>query len=257
MARKDKLINRIGEENYNTFGTKMKIVEYKNAHDIIVEFQDEHKVRVHTEYKNFKINQVKNPYDKTFYGVGYLGEGAYSSITHRRILKTWQGMLERCYEPYYINKHFTYKDCYVCDEWLCFQNFARWYEDNYYECNNERIELDKDILHKGNKTYSPETCVFVPQRINKLLTKSDKLRGKLPIGCAKCERDRKILVQCNTNKGKQEKLGTFPLDRPFQAFYTYKTFKEAYIKQVADEYKNLIPNKLYEALYKWEVEIND
>lgn len=58
-------------------------------------------------------------------------------------------------------------------------------------------------------------------------------------------------------KGKLKHLGTFPLNKPFQAFTTYKIFKENYIKQVADGYKDKIPTKLYEALYKWEVEIND
>ena len=33
--------------------------------------------------------------------------------------------------------------------------------------------------------------------------------------------------------------------------------KEKVIKEVANKYKDVIPNKLYEALYKWEVEIND
>ena len=33
--------------------------------------------------------------------------------------------------------------------------------------------------------------------------------------------------------------------------------KEQYIKQVADEYKGRIPDRLYEAMYKWEVEIDD
>ena len=42
-----------------------------------------------------------------------------------------------------------------------------------------------------------------------------------------------------------------------EAFLAYKIFKENYIKQVADEYKDLIPQRLYEAMYKYEVEIND
>ena len=37
----------------------------------------------------------------------------------------------------------------------------------------------------------------------------------------------------------------------------YKQFKENYIKQVADEYKDLIPEKLYNAMYEYEVEIED
>ena len=40
-------------------------------------------------------------------------------------------------------------------------------------------------------------------------------------------------------------------------FKQYKIMKETYIKQIADEYKELIPNILYNALYKYEVEITD
>lgn len=42
-------------------------------------------------------------------------------------------MLQRCYN----NKQLSYFDCEVCDEWLCFQNFAKWYEENYYEIEGE------------------------------------------------------------------------------------------------------------------------
>ena len=175
-------------------------------------------------------------------------------------------MLRRCYDAYYINRCLTYKDCYVCDEWLNFQNFAKWYEDNYYECNGEEMSLDKDILIKGNKIYSPNTCVFTPQRINVLFTKSDANRGEYPIGVHyKFKKVNEyeyhyLEVKCSimeNGKKKGKVLKTLPLNRPFQAFTIYKQFKENYIKQVADEYKDLIPQKLYEALYKWEVEIND
>ena len=44
---------------------------------------------------------------------------------------------------------------------------------------------------------------------------------------------------------------------PQEAFQAYKKFKENYIKQVADEYKEYIPQKLYEAMYNYEVEIGD
>ena len=43
-----KRTDRIGEENCNNFGALMKIVEYKDAHNIIVEFQDKYKTRIHT-----------------------------------------------------------------------------------------------------------------------------------------------------------------------------------------------------------------
>ena len=169
-------------------------------------------------------------------------------------------MLQRCYDPYYLNEHPTYRDCYVCEEWHNFQNFGEWWEYNVYNCNNEKMCLDKDILVKGNKVYSPETCIIVPERINLLFVKKDANRGDYPIGVDKWlnkkNGDKWLKVRCSTLE-KREHLGYFPLNRPFQAFYTYKQFKENHIKQVADEYKGLIPTKLYEALYKYEVEIND
>ena len=254
---------RLNEENYNNQGTLMRIIEYKNAKNITVEFQDKHRAIVKTIYKHFKSGEISNPYDKTVYNVGCIGEGKYKASENRKSTKcymTWKSMLQRCYDPYYINKRLTYIDCFVCEEWLNFQNFAKWYEENYYECNNERTELDKDILYKDNKLYSPETCCFVPQRINTLLTKSDKSRGEYPIGVSYYEITNELRVRCSiyeNNKPKNKHLGCFPLDRIEDAFKCYKQFKENYIKQVADEYKDLIPKKLYKALYRWEVKIND
>ena len=259
-----KFIDRTGEENHNTFGTLMRIVEYKNSQDITIEFQDEHKEKVNTEYKHFKKGNVKNPYDKTVCEIGYLGVGKYKlrekDGKHTQAYKTWLSMISRCYNPYCLNERLTYKDCYVCKEWHCFQNFAKWFYKNYYEIPNQRMHLDKDILIKGSKIYSPETCVFVPNNINVLFTKSDSTRGEYPIGVSYHKRRCALNVYCSTimkDKRRQKYLGQFPLDKPFQAFHCYKTFKENYIKQVAEEYKNLIPKKLYNALYAYEVEIND
>ena len=66
-------------------------------------------------------------------------------------------------------------DCSVYEGWHNFQNFAKWYEDNYYEIEEEQMHLDKDILVKGNKVYSPDTCVFVPETINGLFVKSNAI----------------------------------------------------------------------------------
>ena len=56
-------------------------------------------------------------------------------------------------------------------------------------------------------------------------------------------------------KSKPKFIGRY--DTIEEAFLNYKQFKENNIKQTADKYKDLIPQKLYEALYKYEVEIND
>ena len=256
---------RLGEENHNNEGSLMKIVEYNNSSNIIIEFQDEHRCRKRCNYKNFKKGGVRNPYQSMWFGIGYIGEGKYKSKEKNKETKaymTWRNMMQRCYDPYELNKHPTYINCYVYEKWHNFQNFAKWWYENIYDCNGEQMCLDKDILYKENNLYSPDTCIIVSERINKLFIKQQRKRGEYPIGVTTVYRRKvlKLYVQCNVFKeGRMMKkhLGDFPLNRPFQAFYAYKTFKENYIKQVADEYKDLIPKKLYDAMYKYEIEIND
>ena len=163
-------------------------------------------------------------------------------------------MLRRCYDPKWYEKHSTYEKCEVCEEWLNFQIFAEWYEKNYYEIPGKRMELDKDILIKNNKIYSPKTCIIVPNDINTLFVKCDTNRGDLPIGVFYDKRIKKYGAQCQFNK-EHKHLGYYNTSE--EAFNAYKTFKEDYIKQVADQYRELIPKKLYNALYEYEVEWED
>lgn len=61
-----------------------------------------------------------------------------------------------------------------------FSNFAEWFDKHHVE----GWELDKDILVSGNRTYSPETCCFVPHEINVLFrcnVKQDTIVRKAPI----------------------------------------------------------------------------
>ena len=168
-------------------------------------------------------------------------------------------MLQRCYSEKEHERHPTYIGCEVYEGWHNFQNFAKWYKDNYYEVGNEKMCLDKDILFKGNKIYSPDTCIFVPETINKLFIKNDKNRGESVIGATLCKNG-KYQAQCNiinpeTGKSKQEYLGLY--DSQEKAFQVYKYHKERNIKQIADYYKIHIPQKLYDAMYNYEVEIDD
>lgn len=90
----------------------------------------------------------------------------------------WSEMLKRCYSENYHKKKPTYKDCSVCDEWVYLSKFKAWMEQQDWEGKC----LDKDILYPENKVYSPETCVFVSQRLNSFLTDSGAIRGDCPLG---------------------------------------------------------------------------
>ena len=255
-------LNRIGERNYNTFGSEMIITKYRNAMNIDVYFPEYDWTARNRGYSHFKKGEIKCPYEPKVYGVGYIGEGKYKSKINgktTRIYDTWCNMLKRCYDSKQHEKYPTYKNCKVCDEWLCFQNFAEWLESNYYEIEGETMCLDKDILIKHNKVYSPEACVFVPNIINVLFIKNDKSRGDSVIGTHRLKNG-KYVANCHlfnpeTVKSKNEYLGTY--DTQEKAFEIYKYYKEKNIKEVAGYYKEQIPEKLYNGMYNYIVEITD
>lgn len=256
--------NRLGEIKNNKFGSKMEIVRYERYSDVDVYFPEYDWTSYHTTYDEFKKGTIKCPYEPRFFGVGYIGEGKYRTVDENgkitKIHRKWISMLSRCYYEKEQNKRKRYKNCIVCNEWLNYQNFAKWYEENYYEVDGERMCLDKDILIKNNKVYSPDTCIFVPERINTLFIKSNKTRGNLPIGVTYNKNINKICSQCGihnykTNKKENVYLGCY--NTPEEAFYSYKEFKEKHIKKIADYYKDKIPTKLYDAMYRYEVEITD
>lgn len=234
----------------NNQGLKMWIKEYRNSRDVDIEFEDGYVV-YNQDMRNFRKKGIKNPNSRNLCGIGFIGQGIYSSKLNKKVYYTWSGMIKRCYGN--GNKYPTYKEVIVCEEWHNFQNFAKWYDENYYEVEGETMCLDKDILIKGNKIYSPNTCVFAPQGINTLFTKRQNDRGKHPIGVT-LGRSGKYEVWCNI-KGRQKYESSY--DNVEDAFNKYKLTKEFEIKRVADTYKELMPSKLYEALINYKVEITD
>lgn len=171
----------------------------------------------------------------------------------RNAYNHWRNMLVRCYNKEYHKWKPSYHKCSVCEQWKLFSNFLTWFRDkeNGYK---DGYCLDKDILIKGNKKYSPDTCCFVPSFINTLLLGVKSARGKLPIG-VKLYRGK----YCSTISvhGKLKYLGIYNTKE--EAFLVYKNAREAYIKKCAREYyeKKLITKKVFDALMNYNVEITD
>ena len=247
---------RLGETLKNNFGSTMMVVGYRGALDIDVWFSEYDWIAEGVQYGNFKRGNVKCPYERRTYGVGFIGEGKYEvseNGKHTKAYTVWVDMLTRCYNAKFQEKYPTYIGCSVDPIWHNFQNFCAWFEENYYELGENKMCLDKDILVRNNKIYSPSTCVFTPNNINVLFIKSNALRGDLPIGVTR--HGNKYKAQCHNGTGKQVQLGTY--DTEIKAFESYKQFKENHIKEMANKYKEQIPSNLYEAMMNYEVEITD
>lgn len=225
----------------------MKIIAYRKSDDIDIQFLDKYGYVFRNQtYSNFKSGCIKNPYDKSVYGIGYIGEGNYKVYIDQDHLEprynVWRTLLGRCCTEKHREQFPAYADCEVCEEWLNYQTFSKWYEDNFYRVGTERMHIDKDILFKNNRLYSPDTCLLVPQRINMLFMKKPNKYG-LPNGIKPSTKGR---YEAKYN-GKY--LGIF--NTLEEAELAHENEKRKAIKNVAEEYKPYIPEKLYKALLVW------
>lgn len=210
---KNKLKN--GDILINKQGCLFEIINIHNSKKCDVVFLDNFKYEVTCQVGNIIRGNVSNPYFKSVYKVGYIGVGDFCvsrNGVHTKEYKAWSHMLERSYSDKYHEKYITYKNVTVCEEWHNFQNFAKWYEENYPKhITDIRFELDKDLLQLNvkNKVYSPKTCIFLPQKVNGFLTNRNKSNTSGVIGARKYN-DYKYVASINIfGENKIKTIGYF------------------------------------------------
>ena len=232
-----------------------KIVKYNNKKNVEIQFlKTGYETTV--ELGSIRKGEVKDPYSPSVYGVGILGTKYQAKINGRATKEydLWQSMLKRCYSDAYKKQRPTYEGCEVSENFKYYEYFYEW-------CNSqigfavEGFELDKDLLLKGNKVYSENTCVFIPSEINLLLIKREALRGEHLIGVSWRNTKKAFVAMVRKNKGKQEFLGYF--DTELEAFNAYKQAKESFVKEQANKWKGKIDDRAYEALMNYTVDITD
>jgi len=249
----------IGLHNKNIQNLDMEIIEYNSYDNILIKFEDG--TIVSSLINIFNNGRILNKNMPEIYDKYFLGYGEYSAKKENGY-STWMHILHRVNIDKNSSDHRekSYIGCDICKEWYNFQNFAKWFKENYYTVNDEKMCIDKDLLIHNNKIYSPKTCIFVPEYINLILAKSKSSRGTLPIGVRSYTSKNTIkymayMKQGRNNNRKQISLGIYKDQK--SAFMAYKINKENYIKQIANEYKNKIPDKLYNIMYNYQINIDD
>lgn len=160
-------------------------------------------------------------------------EGKYKRIWACPFYLSWRHMIGRCYSKKYHSKFPTYVDCRVSEEWRKFSAFRGWMELQDWQGK----QLDKDILVRGNKVYSPETCVFVDPAVNWFFLDCAASRGDLPVGVSFHRCSGRYQAQCrNPFTGKKEYLGSF--SDPGEAHLAWKGYKHKLACQYADMQKD-------------------
>ncbi len=216
--------------------------------NILIEFNDRHKTQKWVEGLKVKTKHIQDPSLICHYNkfIAYKEDIKINPLAYMK----YRAMLDRCYGNQTGNNK-TYKNCQVCDEWIQFENFVKWFNDNYYSIDNCSMDLDKDILGNG-KLYSPDTCVFIPHKLNSQFARrkeNKRLHSELPTG---------VFLHKRPSGAYCYRVTILPKKQLFEniqeAKQAYDSFVENQYKEFALKYKEIIPQKLYEVLINYHFE---
>lgn len=155
-----------------------------------------------------------------------------STIKGKRVwcpyYRVWHNMIHRCYNSNYKKANITYIDCCVHEDWHRFSVFKGWMKTQDWR----NKVLDKDLISRGNKLYSPENCVFISAKLNSLLIEGHRARGKYLAGVAKNKGSSKYLAAISGGVSKDNNsnhLGTFTTE-----IEAHNAWRLAKAKQLVD-----------------------
>ncbi len=166
-------------------GEKFEIINYEGAFKIRIKFLNGGFEKVTTS-SVVRVGNIKNPYEISAAGVGYIGEPNRKLNYYKNAMKLWHALLTRCY----TNKHVAsedYKSARVSERWFCFEHFLndlqllprfeRWK-------NGEAMDLDKELIN-SERVYSVDNCCFLTRKENLIARNQEqvkKFRCKLANG---------------------------------------------------------------------------
>ncbi len=197
---------------------ELRIIKYEKSKVVHVEFISTGFKKI-AQADHIRKGCVKDLLRPNVFGVGFIGDGHFISKSPAH--SSWESMMNRCYSKSSAANNPTYKSCSVHPDWHNFQNFAKWYEENYPN-DGGNYQLDKDLLLVGNKIYSAGRCVFVPSWLNSFTENALAIRGDYPIGVTYFKRDGNFRAQCSLN-GKKKHLGYF--STPEAAHLAWRKYK--------------------------------
>lgn len=250
----------VGDTRKNNEGDEFKIVEYIDARNVVIEWSCGQQDVVQSA--NIRAGGISYYNRITVQGVGYLGYGRF--VHGNRKLKDGQMVI-----PNHLHRHWRhlisrthgdkpdrYEDATMDSEWYNLQNFLEWAVNQIGNSNKEDNGrywcIDKDILVEGNKRYSENTCIFVPNDINVFFAKQEiGNTGYLGVNYIKpATKGAKegYIARCHNN-GERQYLGYY--DTPLQAYLAYREAKIAVAKELASKWEGEVDGRVIEALLKF------
>lgn len=258
MKREEQLALKKAEYEGSVFKTNnygdVVVLEYINYRDVTVKFLNTGNVRK-TATSEIRKGEIRDNEAFPVYAVGIMDvpDELRRGEPKPKEYSIWNNIRQRCYNENIRSINKTYQGVEMSENFKLYSYFKDWckYQIGF---NEDGWHLDKDILSKGAKIYSEDTCCFVPPEINCALPNNKSVRGSFPSGVIyNCTKTR---YRARIQRGDTwESLGTY--DTPEEAFYAYKPVKEDHIQSLAEKWKDKIDPRVYEALMNWTIEITD
>lgn len=187
-------------------------------------------------------NRIKR---KLVFGVG-INDADYVTQTKRKdgyslicpIYKSWMGVMDRAFNPQRKQQNTCYANTTVCEEWVKFSGFREWMLDQtFLDLTGAKLNLDKDILLKGNQVYCPDACAFIPARINTLIVLNDRSRGEQPIGVFLHKERNERPFRASVNGNKDDRIRSTYYDTAEEAHAWWQEMKAKVIREAVDLWK--------------------
>lgn len=235
------------------FNNEMFLVYYVYSHFVVIEIKDTHNLSYAT-YSHFRKGLVRDCLKATTFGVGIIGSSSLT-VTYPNIYSVWKSLIHRAYihDEYRFKAYLTVT---ISDNWLFFPNFVNWYltQENYtqdildiLELEGTRLDIDKDILIRGNKIYCDINCCLVPNKINEFMNYGGRSRSrvkegiKYPCGVSNGGRNNNLHSSCDW-------LPNCTIKRTFDSINNLPNAQ--YYRDAVKEYKgiNNIPEEQWAAV---------
>lgn len=183
----------------------------------------------------FIIILYNDRYEEKHYSNYYYDDEFYNLAKKR-----WDNMIGRTTNGRYE----CYDEVEVCEEWKDFSNYYEWFKDNWVDYDG-RVDVDKDLIDKNSKIYSPETCCIIPHEINIGIRIADSAESRGTVNWDKRRQAYKVRLNVYTRHiNTQRRKYKDALDLYFKK-------KDEFVKAMAEDFKDIIDKRAYDALMKY------
>jgi hypothetical protein len=197
---------------------------------------------------------INNPYRRKVLGHGitttYIKQG-HTNIAKEKAYIYWKQILLECFSQKYILAHPLFEGKTVCEEWLDYSNFKKWYDLNYYEIPSQRMVLTNNLFN--GKNFCPETSCFLPNEINSVfqIVCQKTSDVDLPIGITQRQYQAygiEIPVYTVAIQGKY--IGIY--SDLNESLSVWQAAKQKQLDELIEKYKEKLPSKILNILENYK-----